>query len=261
MRMKKTRFAWVSIALLLALNGFAQTGNVEAIVCEVLEQLPAENNQEYRTAMERLASTGKEGILQVARKMVPADKGENARFEYAISGLVDYVLLTGNKAYRTSTASGLTKALEECTDNPHKAYLMSELQKCASAKEFRVFSRYLNDPYLQDFAISGIAKLQGAEKSTIKLIKSGKAPHEKLAYLAYFKQLNGLEKILLGWLPNADERTTASIYAALSACGSSKSLKLLEEAARKVDFKTDATGATDAYLRLKERLETEGSKH
>ena len=31
-------------------------------------------------------------------------------------------------------------------------------------------------------------------------------------------------------------------------------LQILEEAARNVDYKVDATGATDAYLQLKENL-------
>lgn len=252
--MKKIHFTLVITTILFSLNVLAQTESVEVIVKESLEQLPSEDAQSYCNVMERLASTGEKGIVEIAGQMMPADKGENAQFEYAINGVVDYTLRKGNEKYRAGIIEGLVKALNGCSDNPHKAFLMSELQKCATPKKFGVFCKYLSDPYLQDFAISGIAKLQGADKKVLKLIKSEKAPREKLAYLAYFKQLKKAEKTLLNWLPTADERTKASIYMALTTCGSAKSMKVLEEAAKNVDFKIDATSATDAYLRLKEKL-------
>lgn len=252
--MKNLRLTFVMSSLLLGLSTWAQTGNVETTVKECLEQLPTQDSKTYGQTMERLAACGGEGIVLLSSQMDRAGKAQDAKYEYAIGGIVDYTMMKGTEKNRAGIIDGLTQALKACTDNPNRAFLMSELQKCGTAREFRVYCNYLNDAYLQDYAISGIAKLPGVDKKTVKLIKSAKAPREKLAYLAYFKKLKGAEKTLLRWLPEADEKTKASIYMALTTCGSNKSLPILEEAARNVDYKVDATGATDAYLQLKENL-------
>ncbi len=235
----------------LNLNAQVDSRNrtVETIIIDGLGQLPTQNAKKYNEVIGEFAATGEKGMLLLAEKLVPADKGQNSKYEYAINSTVDYVMAPGNEKYRSAVVSALVKALDKCTDNPNKAFLMSELQKCATANEFGVYEKYLNDKYLQDYAISGIAKLPGVDNKVVELINAEKAPKAKLAYLAYFKQLNGVEDKLLSWLP-ADEKTTAAIYNALTVCGSEKSAKVLAAAAKKVAYDDDATGATDSYLQL-----------
>lgn len=258
--MKKIQYSFiillVSFVFGLNLNAQVDSRNrtVETIIVDGLGQLPTQNAKKYNEVISEFAATGEKGLLLLAEKMVPADKGENSKYEYAINSTVDYVMAPGNEKYRSAIVSGLVKALDKCTDNPNKSFLMSELQKCATANEFGVFEKYLGDSYLQDFAISGIAKLPGVDNKVVELINAEKAPKDKLAYLAYFKKLNGVEDKLLSWLPGADEKTTTAIYNALTVCGSDKSAKVLAAASKKVGYDDDATGATDSYLQLLNNL-------
>lgn len=252
--MRTIRLTLVMGVLLLGIHTLRATDDVGMIVMEGLNKLPLQDTQSYNEVMESMAVAGKNAIILIADQMNAAEWDQRSKLEYAIDGVVDYTMMTGKKKYRSGVVNGLTTALYNCSDNPNKAFLLSELQKCATAREFDVFRRYLSDPYLQDYAISGIAQLKGIDRQTVKLIKAEAAPREKLAYLAYFKQLKGVEKTLLNWLPDADEKTKASIYMALITCGSERSLKVLQEAAHDVGYKTDATGVMDAYLRLAEKM-------
>lgn len=256
--MKKTRY---SILLLIAflvcgsINISAQLDSrnrtVETIIIDNLGQLPAPTHQKYVQAMSEIAATGAKGIVQLAAMLGPAATTQNAKFEYALNSVTDYVMTPGNQKYLDGVRKGLVEALEKCTDNANKAFLMTQLQKCATANEVGVFEKYLSDKYLQDYAIRGLAATPGIDGETLNIIKGEKAPKSALAYLAYFKKLKDAEPILLDWAKSeTDKNNLASIYNALTTCGSSKSLKYLSGIAKSLNYANDATGASNAFLTL-----------
>ena len=102
----------------------------ETIIADALNQLPASEKKTFDTVMGELVSTGAEGIAQVAGMLVPAAEGKNAIVEYALNGVVAYATTPGKDAEKAVVRKGLTKALDACTDNPNKAFLLTLLRNC-----------------------------------------------------------------------------------------------------------------------------------
>lgn len=263
---KMKRLSIYSIALLTYLLSFSSAAfaqldsrnrTTETIIADNLAQLPTQNPETYSQVIGELADTGSEGLLSIIQMLVPADKGKNATFEYAISGIVNYATAPENEKYREGVRKALITGLENCTDNPNKAFLMTELQQCATSADVSVFEKYLSDPYLSAFAERGLKVIPGIDDEVIRLMQQGSTSKEALANIAGFRKLNAdaAEPILLSWVKGADEKTLSAIYPALAVCGTVKSLKVLKTAAQQAVYPSNAI---DAYLTLLHRLSAAG---
>ena len=230
----------------------------ETIIADALNQLPASEKKVFDEVMGELASTGAEGIAQVAEMLVPASEGKNAIVEYALNGVVAYVSAPGKEAAKAAVRKGLVQALEACTDNPNKAFLLTLLRMCGEAEDASVFVKYLNDDYLAEWAISGLTSIKGTEDVLLDLMKQESAPKAILAHAAGLKKMASAEPILIAWLKGADEPTARAIYQSLAQCGTSLSIPVLGKAAKNVGYEWEASDATAAYLRLLQKLVGEG---
>ena len=230
----------------------------ETIIADALNQLPASEKKVFDEVMGELASTGAEGIAQVAEMLVPASEGKNAIVEYALNGVVAYVSAPGKEAAKAAVRKGLVQALEACTDNPNKAFLLTLLRVCGEAEDAPVFVKYLNDDYLAEWAISGLTSIKGTEDVLLDLMKQESAPKAMLAHAAGLKKMASAEPILIAWLKGADEPTARAIYQSLAQCGTSLSIPVLGKAAKNVGYEWEASDATAAYLRLLQKLVGEG---
>ena len=253
----------MALAALLPFSAVAQDARqrtTATIVADALDQLPAARQKTYDSVVKDLASTGAEGINQLAGMLVPADKGKNATLEYALYAVVSYVTAPEKDAERAEVRKGLKEAIDKCTDNANKAFLMNMLQRCATAEDAPFFVKYAKDNYLADWAINGLA-LEGMDDALLELMKNDGACREKLAYAAGDKKLAAAEPILIGWLKDADAKTKKAIYHALGIIGTAKSLPVLGAAAKadKYDWVPE-TDATSAYLRLIKNLTAKNDK-
>ena len=230
----------------------------ETIIADALNQLPASEKKVFDEVMGELASTGAEGIAQVADMLVPASEGKNAIVEYALNGVVAYVSAPGKEAEKAAVRKGLVQALEACTDNPNKAFLLTLLRMCGEAEDAPVFVKYLNDDYLAEWAISGLTSIQGTEEMLLDLMKKEAAPKATLAHAAGLKKMTSAEPVLIAWLKDADAPTARAIYQSLAQCGTSLSIPVLGKAAKNVGYEWEASDATAAYLRLLQKLVGEG---
>jgi len=229
--------------------------DVQTIVADALAQLPAATPKTLGQVMSELAATGAEGVETMAGMLVPADRGKNASVEYALSGVVNYVTAAGREKERAGVRKGLAAAIEACTDNANRAFLMAQLQYCSAAEDAPVFIKYLKDPYLSDFAVRGLVSTTGADEAILDLMKNEAAPRAVLAHAAYERRLAAAEPILLSWSDDADRATRSAVLDALSVCGGSASLKVLADAARAENYGWSGEGgATASYFRLLGRL-------
>jgi len=254
MKQIKSHIIFILSILLFCVNINAQTDSrnrtKETIVQDGLAQLPAKNLNSLNQIMSEIAKTGKEGAEMLVGMLLPANQTKNATFEYAIDGLVSYVSKQENELLRADVMKGLVAGFERCKDNTNRTFVVTQMKRIATAKDAPFFANLLKDNNLQDVAINALASINGSEGVIKELIKKNATPKEGLAYLAYFKKLQGVEDNLLSWTNGADQRTLASVYNALTVCGGSKSLAVLETAAKDVNFASDPTGATDAYLQF-----------
>lgn len=261
--MKKI-FLSLALAALLPFSAVAQDARqrtTATIVADALDQLPAARQKTYDSVVKDLASTGAEGINQLAGMLVPADKGKNATLEYALYAVVSYVTAPEKDAERAEVRKGLKEAIDKCTDNANKAFLMNMLQRCATAEDAPFFVKYAKDNYLADWAINGLGMIEGMDDALLELIKNDGACREKLAYAAGDKKLAAAEPILIGWLKDADAKTKKAIYHALGIIGTAKSLPVLGAAAKAVKYDWEPeTDVNSAYLRLIKNLTAKNDK-
>ena len=260
--MKKI-FLSLALAALLPFSAVAQDARqrtTATIIADALDQLPAAKQKTYDSVVKDLASTGADGINQLAGMLVPADKGKNATLEYALYAVVSYVAGPDKAAERAEVRKGLKEAIDKCTDNANKAFLMNMLQRCATAEDAPFFVKYVKDSYLADWAINGLT-LEGMDDALLELMKNDGACREKLAYAAGDKKLAAAEPILIGWLKDADAKTKKAIYHTLGIIGTAKSLPVLGAAAKAVGYDWEAeTDANSAYLRLIKNLADQKDK-
>ena len=152
--MKKI-FITILLAALMPFAAGAQDARqrtAETIVADALAQLPAQTPKAFDSLMQELAATGADGIRMMAAMLVPAAEGKNAPVEYAINGVVSYVTAAGREELAREIRAGLTDAVAASTDKPNQAFLLSQLQLCATAAEAPVFVKYAADEYLADYA-------------------------------------------------------------------------------------------------------------
>ena len=255
-------FMILALSALLPWSAVAQDARKrtsETIIADALNQLPTSEKRVFDEVMGELVSTGAKGIAQVAGMMAPSDEGKNAIMEYALNGVVAYVTAPGKEAGKTIVRQGLAQALEACTDNTNKAFLLTLLRMCGEAEDAPLFVKYLNDAYLAEWAISGLAALPGTEALLLDLMKQEAAPKAMLAHAAGSKKMAAAEPLLQAWLDDADEPLSRAIYQSLAQCGTSQSIPVLRKAAKSVDYAWEATDATASYLNLLQRLAKEGN--
>ena len=123
---------------------------VETVVADALAQLPAATAGDYDKIMGELAATGAEGVGILADMLVPASQGENAAVEYALNGVASFVTAAGREQLRPAVCEGLLAALARCKDDANRAFLVSQLQLCATADNAAALAAYIDDPYLGD---------------------------------------------------------------------------------------------------------------
>lgn len=259
----KKLFITILLAALMPFAAGAQDARQrtpETIVADALAQLPAQTPKAFDGLMQELAATGADGIRMMAAMLVPAAEGENAPVEYAINGVVSYVTAAGREALAREISAGLSAAVEATTDKANQAFLLSQLQLCATAAEASVFVKYAADEYLADHAIRGLISTPGTDGEILALIDASPAPNALLAYAAAEKGLAAAEPALLKWAadPKTDTPTKESIRNALAKCGTAASIAPLAAAAKAEGYAFTATDATGAYVALITRLAAAG---
>lgn len=212
---------------------YAQDGRQrtpQTVVMDVLAQLPSADRAKFNQNMHDLAAAGKQSMEILGGMLKPADQGKNANLEYAISGLVAYVTSEGNRQYVTGVREGLRNAIEKCNFNVGKAFLISQLQLCAEKEDIALFVRYLDNQELSSPAMNAIINTPGSESAILELVKGRKASPVLLGYAVHEKMLTDAEPYLIDWLKEVqDEEGRRMLCAALGACGTVNSIKILSE--------------------------------
>ena len=239
----------------------ARQRTAETIVADALAQLPAQTPKAFDSLMQELAATGADGIRMMAAMLVPAAEGKNAPVEYAINGVVSYVTAAGREELAREIRAGLTDAVAASTDKSNQAFLLSQLQLCATAAEAPVFVKYAADEYLADYAVRGLISTPGTDGEILALIDASPAPDALLAYAAAEKRLAAAEPALLKWAadPKAGTPTKEAVYNALAKCGTAASIAPLAAAAKADGYAFTKTDATGAYVALLARLAAAGN--
>lgn len=226
----------VNLLLLLAMccfTTFAQTDSrnrkPETVVADNLTQLPAQSGESYDKIMGELAGTGAVGIELLTNMLSPDDAVDNSKAEYAIDGIVNYVSASGREELRQPVHDALVNALSHANGQDNKLFILSQLNKIATAADFNLYKELLSDKNLAHLVIAGLCHIPGIDSQLTSLINNTSVPSADLAYIAYFRKLGGVEPALTAWAASDDKATKSAALNALSVCGSTASIKTLKK--------------------------------
>lgn len=221
------------------------------IIADALNMLPANDKATEDKLMSEILETGADGIVELAMMLKPASVGGNARIEYALDGLCDFVSDPANKKYGLIMSDGLRKAIEKADNDEVKAYLISLLRGFGNRKDVDFLLEYVKNENLAEVAIQTIASIPGSARNIVDLAENSTPGNRKvLAYAIADNSVRKTEDILIQWLEGADVETQEAVYYALSVVGGDKSLKLLSAKAKSLKYNYDPTDATASYVRL-----------
>jgi HEAT repeat protein len=237
--------------------------SVQTIVSGVLAQMPANNQADYNKQIADLSSTGEEGILELVKMIHAPGQGDNARVDYALSGLAHYVMGKGDETLRLATAKAYVKALDAVSEREAKTFVIKQLQIIGGDESVDALARYLNEESLSDPAARALASIQtekaGRALVTSLLRRMGTATTQRDVILAIGEaRIAEAENLLRGMIAGGDESLQKAVFYALSRVGSKASIKELSAAAEKTGFTFDKTGANEAYLTLLRRVANQG---
>ena len=127
------------VLLLLSINFFAlqaqNSRTTQTIVADVLAQMPAKNQADYNKQIGDLASTGEEGILILAKMLKAPGLGSNAKVEYALSGLINYVSGLKNEQTKQTAINAFQKAVAATSIPEIRTFLQTQLQTLGTGYE------------------------------------------------------------------------------------------------------------------------------
>ena len=119
----------IILLLVLSLSLHAQDARnrtVETVVADVLAAMPAPTADVLAGHMADLAATAPQSVVEVAKLMKPAATGvKNSIYEYALTGLVNYVNDPQHNAKAADVLKGLQDAAAACPDTTNKAFFES----------------------------------------------------------------------------------------------------------------------------------------
>lgn len=242
----------------------AQTPNnrtTTTIIADVLAQMPAQNNSDSERFFSDLLSTGEEGIIQLSEMMTPG-KGDNALVEFALSGLVHFVSQPDKESQRLLVSKALMGAVRKSNNLDVMAFLISQLEIVGKDEAVPFLTSFVGNRRLNDPAIAALTAINTTQSKTalIQTLKENRPVSVRKSIILSLGKMQSseAEEIILPMLKIGNLELNEAIYYALGRGGSKISLPILAEAAKKVNYAFENTGATDNYLLLIQRLSKTG---
>lgn len=262
------RKAYISITALLLCGSMLMAQapanrTAKTIAADVLAQMPADKQAEYDKLISDLSSTGDEGVLMLVNMINAPGKGSNSNVDYALSGLTHYVMAKGQENARLATAKAYIKALEMTNERETKAFIIRQLQILGKDESVETLVSYLNDENLSGPAARALSSIgtENAGKALLASLmrRSGTPKTQKDIIRAIAQaQVEGSEEALKALLGSSDPNMQKEVLYALSRVGSKASLNELADAAAKVGYTMDKSGANEAYIVLIKRIAGQG---
>jgi HEAT repeat protein len=165
-----------------------------------------------------LLSLGREGVLEVCRRLAGPGKDANASPRYAIDGLsLRFSRPGGAEKERLLYVGALFAALDKAPDADARAFIISQVQIVGKGEAVKPLARYIKDPRLGEPAARALLTIRTPEAEKALLMSLG--PSSGMTRTAIVKALGGLrsraavERIL----PLADSRDDVLREATLQA--------------------------------------------
>ncbi|MDR0505900.1 MAG: DUF1080 domain-containing protein [Dysgonamonadaceae bacterium] len=252
--------ALLSTGIILAQQPDNRTA--KTIIADVLAQIPAQNEQQFIQQQKELISTGETGFIQLTKMLESPDEGNKVKIEYVLSGLTHYVSAQGLEKERVIIVNAFLNLLDIIKDVNTKAFVISQLGIAGKDEAVAKLSSYLNDDFLCKPAAAALTSINSPKSGkalldALNTLKSNRLKENVVLSIAEM-QFTEAEKPLKELLKTDDENLKSAIINALSRVGSKASLPELANAAEKVHYTPEKTGAVNAYVSLIKRVVEQG---
>lgn len=224
------------------------------IVADVLNLMPANDQASQDELMMEIINAGPEGVTELAKLLRPSAVGGNAKVEYALDGLCDFVSAPGNRHFKRVVSDGLFYALKEVENEEIKEYLISLFKNFGDAEDAERLMAFADNEKLFDVTVQTLSVVQNGGLYIKEIAQTCNVNQRCIvAYGIANQRVGSCEDVLIEWIEGADAKTQEAIFYALSEIGTQKALTLLAEKAKAAKYKYEPTDATASYIRLLER--------
>lgn len=231
------------------------------IVADVLNELPAKDDETFDRLMSEIISPDFDRTFEIFMLLQPDEDGSNAKVEYALQGVANYVSRPDKLHERQRFRVAIRKYIENPEVNGDKLFVISLFQAFGDMPDAEMLLSWVNDEIIGDASVRALASITPSkalvetylQENEIKTTQRG-----SFAYVVGQLGLSQMEDLLLSWRKNADDATLAEIYNALSLMGSKKkSMPVLAKAAKRAQYSLDSKGSTTAYFGMLDRFASE----
>ena len=187
-------------------------------VSSILDKYPAQSAVEMGALAVELLSLGRDGILEVCRRLAGPGKDADANPRYAVDGLSLHVSRPGGaEKERLLYVGALLVALDKAPDTDVRAFIITQVQIAGKGETVKSLARYIKDPRLGEPATRALLTIRTPEAEKALLmslgLSSGMNRTAIVKALGDLKSRAAVERIL----PLADSRDDGLREAALQA--------------------------------------------
>jgi HEAT repeat protein len=251
--MKILRIFLITLTILAA-SGVARSQDqrtIETRVADLLARLPANDNQLTDKLMNDMSMLGEQGLKQICNQVAPAGSSNDIPARFAIESYSRYLSAKGREGARASWEKLCIDFAGTSRDNTVKDFFMKQLQIIGGEPSAQAMKVYLSSKELCEPALAVIVASGG--KSTEAILAEALKNKDLPCAASVMNALSGMKSQLavneyIQWASVNDVNTQASAYYALARSGSPLALPVLSEAAAKVQYHWEHTGATASLL-------------
>ena len=266
---KKNRMKNISIRLSVILLMFCTSIQInaqinrtlETKVVDILVQLPADNLEYSDKLMQEILDLKTEGIQKICDLIVPLGTGNDTKARYAIESVAIYSGGLSSTIKNGDVENTLLKAIKNASNNEVKTFFIDRLIHCGSNASVAILSGFLNDDSMFNPALSVLTQI-GTTEASEAIFNAAKTTNNSkkasfivaLGYLRYDVAVNTLHT----WTKSGSKIIREKSLAAIAAIASVNSSGELIAAAKKANYKLDASKAILSLIQYGKILSEEG---
>lgn len=226
-------------------------------IADLLAELPAEDPEQFRISMNQIGEMGEEGLLALSDMLVPTEKGDNTKLEYAIGGFSYFVTQQGMEEWRRMSVKAYCQALGRVNDVSNKAFLIRQLEMVGQDDAVGCLEGVIGNEDLCAPAAKALVNINSAaaKKALLQALNNSSGTCrlslvQSLGDVRFGESVSAIAPLV----KSGDSRLRKISLYALANIGDPKSLNILEEAAKNDNFTYGNESATSAYLLYAQRL-------
>ena len=129
------------------------------IVADVLNELPAKDDETFDRLMSEIISPDFDRTFEIFMLLQPDEDGSNAKVEYALQGVANYVSRPDKLHERQRFRVAIRKYIENPEVNGDKLFVISLFQAFGDMPDAEMLLSWVNDEIIGDASVRALASI------------------------------------------------------------------------------------------------------